>query len=142
MNMAPVWPCPACSTPLRRAHADHGVFACDVCGGIWTDHAATQALRTASDDTMASVSNQAASHASFAAEADRPGRCCPACRAPLSQTELAGVAIDYCATHGSWFDRGEMAAVCAATKKGPGPSTGAAVWGVCELCLTILGAFA
>lgn len=116
----------------------HGVYACGGCGGIWTDHAATKALQAASDATIVPISSEAAARAAFVAEADRPGRTCPVCQAMLSQTTLAGVNLDYCTTHGTWYDRGEMAAICALTmagKQAPGTMT---AWSIVEACLVFL----
>lgn len=136
MNVAPIWPCCACGGPLRRGHPTHGVYPCDNCGGMWLDHAATQALRTSQDESVAAVSQKVAAHAPVILQADRPGRCCPLCRNQLEKAQIHDVRIDYCPTHGTWFDRGEIAAVCEAARTGPSVALG-----VAEVCIGILGLF-
>ncbi len=136
MTSEPACPCPVCEGPLRRAHATHGVFACAGCGGLWTDHAATQALRSAHGDSIEKVAREAAAVASTTARATRPSRACPVCRAHLARTTLAGVELDYCPTHGTWYDRGEASAVCAATKK-----DGTTAWDIAEICIGVLSLF-
>jgi Zn-finger nucleic acid-binding protein len=44
------------------------------------------------------------------------GRICPACRRRLAPVTFAGVSIDYCASHGTWFDRGEIECVVRAAR--------------------------
>src|SRR5262249_52939875 len=117
MNQPILGACPACGQQLRRAHPAHGVFACDGCGGVWTDHEATQALRTASDPSIVSVSGAAAGHASIYVAPDQAGRRCPVCGGTMGQTTVADVNIDACAAHGTFFDRGELEAVCAASQQ-------------------------
>ena len=34
----------------------------------------------------------------------------------LAQTTFAGVSIDYCAAHGTWFDRGEIVRIVSAAR--------------------------
>lgn len=131
-------PCPACGRPLERAHASHGVFACSGCGGVWTDHAATQVLRSAHDDGIEMIARNAATTATTMAEADRPERVCPACRVPLQGTTIASVRLDYCPEHGTWYDRGEIAAVCNATKMAPGARR---ALDVVEICFGVLSLF-
>ena len=140
MTSSPPLACPACQCSLREAHPTLGVFACDACGGIWTDHAATEALRTSADGSITSVSKEAAAHAPTSAPAGPRRRRCPDCRHHLQRTTLRGVEIDTCGTHGTWFDRGEIEAIYAATEKPGGSSFGAIAMGVLEVFGAILSA--
>lgn len=40
-----------------------------------------------------------------------PPLACPVCQALLLRTELAGVPVDHCAEHGTWFDARELVAI-------------------------------
>src|SRR5262249_40668894 len=48
---------------------------------------------------------------------------CPECRAPLARGTLPGTSLelDACASHGTWFDRGELRVVALAYAKLPPP---------------------
>ena len=125
--------CPACNGSLRAAHATHGVLSCDACGGVWTDDAATKALRTTRDGEITSVAKEAAAHAEGPIPPDRPRRRCPECRNHLRKSTIAGVQVDSCSTHGTWFDRGEVEAIDAAAKKPGTTSFGDIATGVLEV---------
>lgn len=142
MNQPILGACPACRSQLRRAHPAHGVFACQGCGGVWADASATQALRAASDPSLAAVSGEAAGHATLYVAPDQAGRACPTCGAIMGQTTVANVNIDACAAHGTFFDRGELEAVCAASQQAHGSSSsGVSGWDVVEVCFTVLSLF-
>ncbi len=132
--------CPACNDALRATSEQLGVWTCPTCGGVWTDPAATAALRAASDAVFTSVSDRAAAQARTSLPADRPGRRCPICRNVLQPTNVAGVTIDTCAAHGTWFDRGEMATVCDELEK---KATTSKIngWDVVEACALVLSLF-
>lgn len=130
--------CPACNGSLSPAHATYGVLACSACGGVWTDQASTDALRTSSDGAITSVAKDVAAHAEGPMPADRPRRRCPECRHHLRKSTIAGVTIDACSSHGTWFDRGEVEAIYAAAKKPGATSFGDIAMGVIE----VLGAIA
>jgi Zn-finger nucleic acid-binding protein len=138
MNTSSGLVCPACNGSLRAAHATYGVLACDACGGVWTDEAATEALRASSDGEITAVAKDAAARAEGPTPEDRPRRRCPECRHHLRKRTIAGVTIDACATHGTWFDRGEVEAIYATAKKRGTTSLGDIAVGVIE----VLGAIA
>jgi Zn-finger nucleic acid-binding protein len=138
MNASSELVCPACNGSLRAAHATYGVLSCDACGGVWTDAAATEALRTSSAGEITSVAKDVAAHAEGPLPADKPRRRCPVCRHHLRKSTIADVQIDSCSTHGTWFDRGEVEAIYAAAKKPGKTSFGDIAMGVIE----VLGAIA
>lgn len=130
-----MWTCPACGGELTRAHPVHGVYACGACGGLWTDHAASLALRAAdADPAFSQIAKQLDTGARISVSSERQ-RSCPACGAHLAPTTLFGVDLDYCQTHGTFFDRGEVAKLRAAGVDGKGKSLsiGATVLGVLEI---------
>jgi Zn-finger nucleic acid-binding protein len=142
------WPCPACRTALVRAHPSHGVFVCQTCGGVFADLSASNALRNAAEPAIVAVAHTAAQQARFAVPADVRGRACPACQAMLAQTTFAGVSIDYCAAHGTWFDRGEIVRIVSAARPvtrpvvEAEPTAGEVATGVLEFWIELLGALA
>jgi Zn-finger nucleic acid-binding protein len=143
---AAMWPCPACGTALVRAHPSHGVFVCQACGGVFADLAASTALRAAAEPAIVAVSEAASHQARIAVAADAPGRVCPACRTPLGRAVIAGVSIDYCATHGTFFDRGEIVRIVSAARaeraREAEPTAGEVAGGVIEFWLELLGGLA
>lgn len=57
-------------------------------------------------------------------------RVCPTCNAALSTFAIAGVEIDSCPAHGTWFDRdeiGKIVAECRRAKKKSGAPEGASI---------------
>jgi Zn-finger nucleic acid-binding protein len=141
-----MWPCPACNAALERAHPTHGVFVCRTCGGVFADLAASNALRTVAEPAIVAVSETAAQQARVAVAADAPNRTCPACRAILGRTVIAGVTIDWCASHGTFFDRGEITRIVAAARaekaRSEEPTAGEVATGVIEFWLELLGGLA
>jgi hypothetical protein len=113
------------------------------------DVAAWSTIHGLADPSIVSVSQAAASRARFAAPADVPGRQCPVCSAPLTQTFVIGVSIDTC-MHGTWFDRGEvprlvqaLAADPRARRGGESRTRGGEIAvGVIEVLLELLGGLA
>jgi len=67
-------------------------------------------------------------------------RRCPECRKRLRETTIAGVQIDSCSTHGTWFDRGEVEAIYAVAKKPGATSFGDVAMGVLEVFGAVLSA--
>ena len=55
-----------------------------------------------------------ASHASRVPAADPGVRSCPSCNLSMSRLVIGEVTVDSCSTHGTWFDRDEVAGVVAA----------------------------
>ena len=90
-------------------------------------------LRTTRDGEITSVAKEAAAHAEGPLPPDRPRRRCPECRNHLRKSAIAGVQIDSCSTHGTWFDRGEVEAIYAAAKKPGTTSFGDIAVGVLEV---------
>jgi Zn-finger nucleic acid-binding protein len=115
--------CPRCRIPLAAGAApDVTLHGCGRCGGVWLDNDDSQrAVKGLSPEALEMAKN-AAENATH--EADRAAWvACPDCDEKLVRTRSpsAGVDVDYCAEHGTWFDRGELATVSRAATGGLAP---------------------
>jgi Zn-finger nucleic acid-binding protein len=102
--------CPRCSQPLLIAKAGAAVLhGCRACGGLWLDGTTAQRLTQALDGHELSLADAASQHATHAADT-RGLMLCPVCRAGLARWTVpnAGVEVDTCSAHGTWFDRHEL----------------------------------
>lgn len=106
--------CPRCGgTALGPAETD-GVLlqGCAGCGGIWVDDESSRRL-------IAAPSAQAARLASVASRNARQDVdtsstvVCPVCQKTMRHQDFpnARLRLDVCDAHGSWFDKGELAAL-------------------------------
>ncbi len=118
-------PCPRCKAPLFEGNA-HGVklLGCGICGGIFLDNEGSTRITRAPDAVIAHLAKRAKERAVMTtidvSPKDLP---CPACTAPMRRVLARGfVEIDYCASHGTWFDRGELNRVMDAYSPGPDPA--------------------
>lgn len=88
---------------------------CGRCWGLWVDHAsvlhvvgiAIDGATRASGDVMA----------------------CPMCRTALRAWSAKGIVIDRCDAHGVWFDRSELDALVAHSKRSDGREGGIGIGG-------------
>jgi Zn-finger nucleic acid-binding protein len=111
-------PCPRCSVFLYRAAvADVFLAGCGSCGGIWIDSKSVRVATSRVDARIGQLAGTAASNAKRSADT-RPLVPCPVCKRTLERVELqrAGVAVDFCAAHGTWFDRSELGRVLDAVR--------------------------
>lgn len=88
------------------------VDACIACGGLFIDNAATQELIRTFDRDLVSI---ATTLGIGKGETVGPGvmqkdLACPRCSGILAAVHLpgAGLALDVCAEHGTWFDANEL----------------------------------
>jgi Zn-finger nucleic acid-binding protein len=103
------WDCPRCALALIDLTVGVGVtVGCQRCGGVWLDDMAFQHVR---EKVFARIL-EASPPTIPPLRCDRARLTCPECGASMSSTELAGVRLDYCPRHGTWFDPGELEAVC------------------------------
>lgn len=105
--------CPRCSAILwsRPLPAGSG-HACGTCGGVWLDGAAAQHVtHVLCGETLghADIASRTSAHRVDTQSAIA----CPICRATLQRTRVgqAGVDVDYCTQHGTWFDKDELGRV-------------------------------
>ncbi len=111
--------CPRCGAPFFAGKVGHlEALGCGACGGLWLDNAGTTEVlqRFVLDASQLARVVDAGAHSHEAPSPFAPAAFgCPVCKKPLASAKQADVTIDYCATHGTFFDRGELARVLRAT---------------------------
>ena len=117
--------CPVCRVEMVEIEAavpGVAIPGCARCGGWWLDGLRSRRVIRGllSDIERAVVADGATSSAPprkaapyRQAPPPEVDRACPVCAQPMPQTRLGdiGVALDACATHGTWFDAAELLAV-------------------------------
>lgn len=102
--------CPACAARMIDGPDCPEAWACTACGGVWAGTGPANRVLSVLDPAVRELAHAAERNAATTRE--RPpqarARCCPDCRAPLAVRELAGIGVDVCPEHGTWFDRGEL----------------------------------
>ncbi len=88
--------CPACS---GRLHLHGQLWGCDAGDGVFVEYPALEAM-------LAEMAN--APWETPAPEGPIGKRACPACSSAMVEQAIEGVLVDRCATHGIWFDSGEL----------------------------------
>jgi len=71
----------------------------------------------------------------------RHERACPVCAMTLTQTSMAGVTVDVCFAHGTWFDRDEVtriAEACAARREAPEEASAWQQYGIVETLVRVV----
>lgn len=112
-------PCPRCeATLVPRLVADLTLDDCAACGGVYLDAAAVERLiadrQQARAEAVLGVYRGSPRVADHTARGDRLYVKCPDCRTTMNRKQFArtaGVVVDVCRGHGTWFDSGELAAV-------------------------------
>lgn len=113
--------CPLCTLPFERRDVDGVVFdECTQCGGVFLDHQTHK--RVFDDKTLARAEALVATvaHDANTPSTGRPALACPAC-ADLMERKLsdsgAGVVLDVCADHGTFFEAGKLPAIVTFVRK-------------------------
>lgn len=107
-------------------------LGCGLCGGLWLDNAATTTVLERFDLDASKVARliDAKAQKQTPTSPFAPiGQGCPICKEPLASTKYNEVTLDYCAAHGTFFDRGELQRVLAATNARTAPPIVAAPQG-------------
>lgn len=107
------WPseraCPVCSIPLFAASKDgYRIDACGKCGGSWIAHTDLRRMIDTSEKAPVELARMADGAPASTRDRTTKTRECPECRSALVTENLAGVDIDVCGDHGTWFDRHEL----------------------------------
>ncbi|HYK87249.1 MAG TPA: zf-TFIIB domain-containing protein [Acidobacteriota bacterium] len=107
--------CPRCNLDFLRVKVSKKtVSECPSCGGLWVENDTLREICTNREQQQAVMG--------FEPELTRPGtartpRCermyipCPECKKLMNRQQFAGcsgVIVDWCKTHGTWFDRNEL----------------------------------
>jgi Zn-finger nucleic acid-binding protein len=94
--------CPTCRVALIEAGR---TLRCATCDGAWI-----------AEEVLVGMLQERASmlvELAWQARPDDAARPCAECGAPMQTANLGSVALDRCASHGAWFDAGELAALLA-----------------------------
>lgn len=105
--------CPRCSTLLGLVRQrDFTLQGCTSCGGVWLNSVDAQRFAMAPPADVVERAAQAQAMAPNSPPLAGPINC-PICAQSLSRhrVERAGVEVDFCAAHGTWFDGGELCRV-------------------------------
>jgi Zn-finger nucleic acid-binding protein len=101
-------------------------LGCVRCGGVWLDNAASRRLLAGANERAAlAIANHLDPTASPPARRDDAYRTeqpsCPMCGAALARVvtdpgrhPIAGIELDVCAPHGTWFDANDLRAIAIA----------------------------
>jgi Zn-finger nucleic acid-binding protein len=85
------------------------LHGCGACGGVWLDMTTAHRLCDVLDADAATLLDSASRYATHQVDvAATIG--CPVCGQALARSRIpnAGVDIDYCGQHGTWFDKNEL----------------------------------
>jgi len=123
--------CPRCREQLYVGQASgvtlHG---CGRCGGVWLGSACARRIAEALPGDAIELAGRVSKNAQGEVTTLAPVAC-PLCSAPMTRTRAAaaGVELDVCGAHGTWYDRHELEQIAAvlsnsAWRTGPGGSAG------------------
>ncbi len=120
MHAVSSYSCPRCeNAALYVGHAEgvtlHG---CAQCGGVWLNAASARKIAEALPKEAILLSERVAKHATRRAVLEADVRC-PVCGQKTARTHVkaAGVDIDMCGLHGTWYDRNELDCIAKALEK-------------------------
>ena len=100
--------CPHCKKRLVTVVADGvSLSGCGACGGIWVDNASARKVLSNPETVFADLARRAAAGATGTrGKSNQPT--CAECPAILDRSSVAGIELDTCAEHGTWFDAREL----------------------------------
>jgi Zn-finger nucleic acid-binding protein len=114
--------CPDCQEPLTAfADANGTLHACERCGGQLVSHGLLRALLESREILGSAVPSVADAPRQNPLEAPVRYRPCPACRQMMNRKNFgstSGIIVDICASHGSFFDAGELPRVLEFVRRG------------------------
>jgi len=105
--------CPRCGNAFHEGGAgDHKLFGCRTCGGVWLEQHAVARLEQAVDQGIFDAALRTVRIPMPYPHDRRREITCPVCAQRLARRHLGdtGHSVDSCASHGSFFDRGELEA--------------------------------
>lgn len=94
------------------------LHACGLCGGVWLSPSCVQRLTEQIPPQAIALATSAAQHARAAADTSAQIDC-PLCGKQMKRTRavLAGIDLDSCAGHGTWYDRDEIRILAEALRR-------------------------
>jgi Zn-finger nucleic acid-binding protein len=103
--------CPRCKTEgMFPAQANELLLqGCGACGGVWMDDPSSRRLVAEPSEEAVRLADLAAHNAKRPVSVEAT-LSCPVCTEPMKHHDFpnARLRLDVCATHGTWFDRGEL----------------------------------
>jgi Zn-finger nucleic acid-binding protein len=108
--------CPRCLEQLYVGKASgvtlHG---CGRCGGVWLGSACARRIAEALPGDAIELAGRVSKNAKGEVTTLAPVAC-PICSAPMTRTRAAaaGVELDVCGAHGTWYDRHELEQIAVA----------------------------
>jgi Zn-finger nucleic acid-binding protein len=112
--------CPNCTIPLFLAPAKtFSMHGCPQCGGVWLDNDSCQRLVKVAPLEMVEMAGRAHRSRQTEASYDQSKRQCPWCQESLQANFVkeASVRLDFCLSHGTWFDAFELEMVAKTAEK-------------------------
>lgn len=113
--------CPRCREALNPVEVGtHLLDTCARCGGLWLDRNTFQSICTRAEEQEA-VLGDSGTAAALQPDHRRPYIPCPECGELMNRKNFAGcsgIILDWCRTHGSWFDRKELQQVVSFIRRG------------------------
>ncbi len=101
--------CPRCEAELEvRSVGGVIVGACPKAHGLFVTHTALRNVKKATPGVVAAIDEAPA-----VTSVGQEDALCPTCGETMSRAMANGVQTDVCATHGTWFDAGELRAAMA-----------------------------
>lgn len=116
--------CPRCAThsssppPLYAGSASQIILhACGACGGVFLGSKCAAQLASSLPTDALQLASQVSDAARYRADT-AVALACPVCRESMQRSPIAraGVEIDLCPKHGTWYDRDELARVAGAIR--------------------------
>jgi Zn-finger nucleic acid-binding protein len=110
-------------TQMLSSDGQLSAQGCSTCGGVWLDNAATaKVLAGVGDRAAVAIADHLRSPTAPSNPYRRGGtHGCPVCRQALERVvtdarrhPVAGIELDICRAHGTWFDGGELGTVAGA----------------------------
>jgi Zn-finger nucleic acid-binding protein len=125
--------CPRCEAAVRAAGkgvaprlfagvaAGMTLHGCGACGGVFLGQACARRLAEATPPEAVELAHRASASARYAPDLSAP-LACPVCQGTMRRTHAlrAGVELDACVTHGTWYDRDELRRVAEAIRASRG----------------------
>lgn len=93
------------------------MWGCPHCGGVWLDNTTAQRVVSTMCQASIGLSAQAAQSSQGKVDLDKE-LLCPVCHHPMARhrVEKAWLDIDWCQSHGTWYDKGELDKVARSTQ--------------------------
>ncbi|MCK6588608.1 MAG: zf-TFIIB domain-containing protein [Polyangiaceae bacterium] len=108
--------CPRCREPLYIGLASSvTLHGCGRCGGVWLGSACARRIAEALPGDAIELAGRVSKNAKGEIQTHAPVAC-PICASPMTRTRAAaaGVELDVCGQHGTWYDRNELEQIAAA----------------------------